>query len=376
MMEKKPIKNVLICGNYGIGNLGDEAILDGLIRLVSSTWPAAKITVMSSIPAATKKAHKVNAVSLFPSGIRSVFKFWFSLNSVKTMSALRKSDLVLLGGGGLFNDEKWQAIFVWFIQFCWFWAYRKRLVCVAQSVGPLRKWWSRNLVRLVFNYSKLITVRDNSSAKLLQGLSIKDVHVLADPAFAIGYESPLSRNKQNQVVISIRPWQSHNSLALYKEMAQFIDNVFEKKNLRSIFLPFQTEIENDQKCFDKISELLVNKEALEYVQPDDYTHALEIISRSKAVVGMRLHSIIFATLTATPFLALSYSNKVTAYADMIDMGEFVLTSKSFKHSEAVKILNKCLGHCDDISKRLEKEKLKKTYAFFEHEKLLKSIVSP
>ena len=101
-------KQILVCGNYGAGNLGDEAILDGLLKLISSTWPQAKVTVQSAKPNSTHRVHKVDSVYFFPAGVKSCFKFWFSTRCLNTIRALSKTDLVILGGGGLFSDEKRQ----------------------------------------------------------------------------------------------------------------------------------------------------------------------------------------------------------------------------------------------------------------------------
>jgi polysaccharide pyruvyl transferase WcaK-like protein len=49
-----------------------------------------------------------------------------------------------------------------------------------------------------------------------------------------------------------------------------------------------------------------------------------LIEHSQAVVGMRLHSLIFSTIAQTPFLALSYSSKVRNFAREAGMEDYTL----------------------------------------------------
>lgn len=368
----RDIKNILICGNYGIDNLGDDAILGGLKKLILSVWPAAKITVMSSSPLKTSQNFKVKSVRLFPVGVRSFLKFWFTPSFFAAFKALKKADIVFLGGGGLFNDQEWKSILIWYVQFLWFRIFHKKLVCIAQSVGPLKHKRSRILVKSVFKYAKLVTVRDGQSLKLLHEIGIEKVHLLSDPAFAIGYESEKSVSRQDRVVLSVRPWKPANSNALYKEIAHAIDEIFMKHGLKFVFLPFQQRIENDELAFYEILSLLEHKEAIALEYPDDYIHALEIIGRSSLVLGMRLHSIIFSCLTITPFVALSYSQKVKSFADSIGMNNFVLDIDNIQANSIVHKIEQVLKSSERDRASLEKQKMQNTYRFFEHENLLKS----
>jgi polysaccharide pyruvyl transferase WcaK-like protein len=73
---------ILIVGGYGYRNLGDEAILAGLLNLLG---PGRQATVLSRDPAGTRAMHGVPAVG--PGGLARV---------------LSEHQSVLIGGGGLF----------------------------------------------------------------------------------------------------------------------------------------------------------------------------------------------------------------------------------------------------------------------------------
>ena len=83
-------RSILIAGYYGFGNAGDEAILAAMLGELRVLRPDLDLAVASGDPAATAARHGVRAVARD------------DLTAV--IAAIRASDLVILGGGGLFQD--------------------------------------------------------------------------------------------------------------------------------------------------------------------------------------------------------------------------------------------------------------------------------
>lgn len=362
-------KQILVCGNYGAGNLGDEAILDGLISLCSSVWPNSHLTVMSSKPSATAHEHKITTVNLFPAGFKSFFKFWFSSNCLRTLKAVGTADLIILGGGGLFSDEKWQAVLIWFVQTWWFWLLGKRIVCLAQSIGPLHSKWAKFITARVFSRALVVTVRDTQSANILAALKIKKVKVLADPAFALGYGNEKASNVQDQVVLSLRPWKTENE-NFYRQIADTVEWLWHEHKLKTVFIPFQKEIDDDRDCYRQVRRFLEHQDIMEMKEVADYKTALEIIGRSRLVIGMRLHAIIFSVLGTRPFVAIAYSSKVRNFVADLAMEKFLMEYGSIDSSGLQHLLSNLLKETKQITDHLNKEKMQNTYRFFEHEKEL------
>jgi polysaccharide pyruvyl transferase CsaB len=369
------MKNILICGNYGATNLGDEAILDGIINLVKNADPEAKITVMSSNPKETSALHNVESVHLLPCGIRSFFKLIFGNKTGKTFSAISKTDAVILGGGGLFTDEKMMAIVIWSLHNAFFMLYKKPVFCLGQSVGPLRTFFGKMMTRNVYKFSRLATVRDQSSQKLLRSLGLPLVTVLTDPAFSIHLGQPSLVKRENIVVFSIRPWIKGDSESLHKICAQFIDWIYEEYGLRSILLPFQELKDNDSTVLNKIFIQIKNKNAAEVLEyTSDYRKIIEIISRAKAVIGMRLHSLVFSALSQTPFIALSYSSKVTSFVNELDLGEYCLDYENLDPDELKERFKGLMRNYDEIQMNLNEKQLSMRILSREHEKFLKTFL--
>jgi len=366
-------KRILICGNYGASNWGDEAILAGLINLVKSAEKNAEIVAMTASPEITRKAHAIGAIWHFPAGFRSFFRYWFSPMGWQSFGKVASADLVLLGGGGLFNDEKPAAIWIWFVQFCWFWILRKKVFCIAQSVGPVKGKLARFLTKFVFKNAAAVTVRDEASKKLLEELGVKNVLALVDPAYAIGYETEHSINRQKRVVLTARNWLNDNSKS-NQILAELADWIGQKYGFKTAFIPFQTMHENDVERFNQIARLVKNRSNLELIEAEDYSQAIEMIGRSEMVIGMRLHSIIFAVLTRTPFVAISYSKKVKDFVETLDLAEYCLDYQKLELENLKHTVKKALENRKAIEHQLEKVKLLSTYKFFQHEEIIKKLL--
>ena len=84
---------IVISGWYGDKNLGDEAQLAGIIKMIKGVSPTAEIIIFSDNPQQTIKEHKVKAIQ------RTGTRYWF-----KRFNELYQSDLLILGGGTLLYD--------------------------------------------------------------------------------------------------------------------------------------------------------------------------------------------------------------------------------------------------------------------------------
>lgn len=136
----------LLIGNYGVGNLGDEALKDYFL----SAFPEVEWTVLSAHPTAGQ-LHRL------PAGLRSFFTTpWF-----KTLKAIRRSDAVVFGGGSLFTEtESTLACVLWFIHAFAAWVLRTPYCLAFQGVGPFKTGVGKALSRWAFRHASFVSVRD------------------------------------------------------------------------------------------------------------------------------------------------------------------------------------------------------------------------
>src|SRR2546426_4700601 len=83
-------RKVLIAGYYGFGNAGDEAILTAMLSSMRALRPGLEFIVVSGNPEETAQKYDVSSV------------LYTDLQGI--LETARRSDLVILGGGGLFQD--------------------------------------------------------------------------------------------------------------------------------------------------------------------------------------------------------------------------------------------------------------------------------
>ncbi len=323
----KQTPHFVICGNYGATNIGDEAILQSILQFCRHAFPHADITVISSNPARTAEQYDVKTVPMMPAGLRSYVKAFFSRSMRKTLHAYKRADAVIFGGGGLFTDERPHAIFIWLMQILPAFRYKKPVMSLGQSVGPLMNRWSRWVVGKIFRKMKIVTVRDEASQLLLRKLNVRNIHVLPDPVFGFhlrkSHESPAPRERKPYIVFSLRPW-IRNAEKIRGILAQFVDWIFETYHLRTYFVPFQSLHDDDEnECLQVLLKLEHRSVCEVLSHNEEMRDTLKLMEESTAVIGMRLHSIIFSAITHTPFLALSYSLKVAEVAKQLGMEDFL-----------------------------------------------------
>src|SRR5262245_45422496 len=128
---------IVILGGDADANLGDRAILQATIHELRQLHPDSRIAVVSS--AGSSFGAAVNAI---PRGVRG-----FSRLCV----ALARSDLVICGGGGLFqDDDSLVKMPYWCLRVLLARALSGRVVGYSLGVGPLESLTSRFAARCAF----------------------------------------------------------------------------------------------------------------------------------------------------------------------------------------------------------------------------------
>lgn len=291
--------NIVICGYFGIRNVGDEAILFGLRKMFLKLFPNASISVMGK-------------GNLFPFGLRSFFKsllkpaYW-----ARPYYLIKKCDYFVMSGG-LFTDE--EGIFIstfWLLHGLAAHFLKKPVLLLGVNIGRLYIWnlW---LAKKLFRASKLIIVRDEASLQKLSQWGIM-AHKGSDFAAFTEYKKTAKEEKEPYVVLCARPFKKAPNF-LYTNLAQFCDILIEEYGLYIRLIPFHEGSNSDVKVLNTIFTHIENKSKVKidafYENP---THLMEILSNASLVIGMRLHAGILATLAGTPFIGISYMEKVSNF---------------------------------------------------------------
>jgi polysaccharide pyruvyl transferase CsaB len=308
---------VAISGSYGGMNLGDEAILEVILRELRANLDI-DVVVFSYNAKDTERRHKVRAVP-----IREMHKD-------QVLDELRKLDLFILGGGGILYDESLER---YLRDVNWAKELNIPVMVYAISVGPFKNPESKQLVIEVLNKVDKITVREGEAKRILNDLGVnQDIEITADPALllkpqtftkemlkkeGINPDSPL-------VGFSVRepgPAAPDLNIEQYHAiLANTADFMVERFDAQILFVPMEGgENKDPQHSHAVISKMANTKRA--NVLKGEYTsgEVLGLMKHMAFAVGMRLHFLIFAGIQRVPFIPLPYATKVSGFLADLEM---------------------------------------------------------
>lgn len=306
------MSNIVISGYYGYSNAGDEAMLSAMIDVLTEFDPQAHITVISGNPDDTKKRH----------GVDSLHRF----QMVKISRALHKCDLLISGGGSLFQDvTSWRSLYYYLSIVAMAKAFARPVMLYAQGIGPLRGVNARRAMRIIGNRVDMITVRDEGSRRELKRLGITKppIEVTADPVLAI---HPVSHNlgktilakngvrkKKPIIAFAVREWNSKNDYK--KVLAEVTDRICEELDAQVLFVPMQYP--GDVEAAKRIRNKSRHKQGIFLEDEYTTTELLSLVGNVDLLIGIRLHALIFAGVMQVPMIGISYDPKIDRFMESV-----------------------------------------------------------
>ena len=326
---------VFVYGYYGNRNTGDEIILETILASLRARLRNASFTVMSDDPKQTTTEHQVRAIG------RS------ELHQIA--EAIEEADLVVAGGGGLFHDTLGFEPDRMFTRGSGFTVYvapalygllaQKRVMLWGVGIGPFKSELAREYTKAVCLAADVVTVRDQLSRSLLKsaGVPSSRIIVTADCAFgakpckksakALRGLFPERSSSGPTVGVAVREWSVDvRSQYWERQLAEALDKFVQSESGRVVFVPFQTletEKEHDLAVARRIASQLSSQTDATVLQERLAPQEVKaLIAECDLLVGMRLHSIIFAAQAGVPVVALSYDPKVSALMTRLALRHF------------------------------------------------------
>ncbi|MBQ9522168.1 MAG: polysaccharide pyruvyl transferase CsaB [Oscillospiraceae bacterium] len=316
---KKVRNGILICGAYGLGNAGDEAILSAILREVRTAAPDADITVLSRDPAETAARNGVKAL------------YFFDLPGMHRV--LSQTRLYINGGGSLIQDATSRRS-LWYYLYTLHAAKRHgcRVLMYGCGIGPVTYRGDRALTRRVLNRcADMITLRESDSLRELEALRVRKPEIIlsADPALTL---TPAPEAEVDAVLeragipphgkylcLALRNWKGYAKKAsVFGAAARY---AWEKYGLTPVF----TAIEKRQDPSAHRPAAATLDGIPHYFLDDagDTGTIIGALSRMEVIVSMRLHALIFAAGQGIPLVGAVYDPKVSAFLRY--MGEDLFT---------------------------------------------------
>ncbi len=339
--------DVVLSGYYGFNNSGDDALLYAIVEGLRRFLPDVRILVLSARPKDTMQTYQIDA------------KYRFDV--VRVCRALKQSKLLLNGGGSLIQDAtSVQSLYYYLLVMHAAKRYGCMLYIYANGIGPIR---AKNMeaARKVIDKADMVTLRDSASMVDLQKIGISSktpVRVTADPTMIL-------RGKSRRVVqeifrqegipaegsyigISVRNWNK-NDRQFAEKIALVLERICTKYQVIPVFIPMKYP--SDIKISERVCELMqVNG----YVLQQQYSvfEMIGIVEQMDMILGMRLHTLIYAAGTGVPVIGLTYDPKVTGFLEDIGQPRFIDVS-DIDMEQLYGQMEEVLTHKEEICSQLK-----------------------
>jgi polysaccharide pyruvyl transferase CsaB len=289
----------VLCGYYGKGNGGDEALLATLLQMLPNQ---VEPLVLSGNPAETQARYGVEACDRM-----SAFAVW---------DALRRSDALIWGGGSLMQDAT-SALSPLYYAGLMGLAQQMGLKTIAwaQGIGPLKRSFTKTLARQVFSRCTAVSVRDRASASLLADWGIPFT-LAPDPVWALESQPvlDLADFPAPRVAIALR---SHPFLTPERLdcLTQALVDFQTATQVSILLIPFQPV--QDLAIAQRIqSQLKGDHQIVTLAHPQQLKGVFQGVEMA---IAMRLHGLIMAAAANCRCSALSYDPKVSQLMQELDM---------------------------------------------------------
>ncbi|BAO76187.1 polysaccharide pyruvyl transferase family protein [Winogradskyella sp. PG-2] len=315
---------IAILGWYYQNNAGDDRILECLKRKVLS--------------------HGITEVE--------VFVAWDDLSN--KLSVINSCDFLLVGGGGLILRNT-NRIAEQLKKITIPWAF---IGVSIDSVGDD----NIKFITYIAKNAKFILVRDKFSFTTFKTYRSKDLFLSPDLTFLYPYKPNNTTESYKATALSLRPWKPNlfkqytKNYHRFNKLAHkfpFIIDVLGLWNIKRFSKRVKTYVKNSINFLPLHIHTVNGDDALikhHFNIHKDVSFDINKLKESNYLIGMRLHSLIFATQLGVPFIAVSYASKINHYLEDIGLAEYIVDVNNYKSLfKKIKLLEQ---RRDDLSKHL------------------------
>ncbi|MFH0770703.1 MAG: polysaccharide pyruvyl transferase family protein [Candidatus Peregrinibacteria bacterium] len=276
------MRRVLLIGNYGVGNLGDEA----LCRFFQRRYPHICFDVVSACPGEGEYPR-------FPFGLRSLLRPWW-----RTLRALFRCDGVVFGGGSLFTDiESASACRLWWWHALFARLFKKPIILAFQGIGPFRSAASERLARSVVRASVALSVRDFASFTRVETWRLNKKVVLSfDPLYAL--MRSVSVRSAPRKIIALIPRRNSGQAFIDACMTAVREADWEGV----VILSLQPSNRGERKVCERLKTALGRATVVPVSALDQL---VQLVSEAGCVVSERYHGALAALALGKPLVLVS-----------------------------------------------------------------------
>ena len=303
---------VLVCGAYGRGNAGDDAILEAIVAELRALDRDLPVWVLSRNPESTRKTYRVNSI--------------YTFNFPRFLWRMTKTRLYINGGGSLMQDvTSHRSLFFYLFTISAGKMLGNQVLMYGCGIGPIHSAPNRRrAARVLQKRVDAITLRDTHSREELREMGVDRPRIIlsADPtvilpaAPAAVVDGVLEREgldpQGRYIGFTLRPWPGFKEKAeIFAAAAEY---AYRKHGLTPVFLPIESRL--DLGAIRQVTEHIKTPyHVIEHTGGS--AHTIGLFARMKVVVSMRLHALVFAASQGVPLVGVVYDQKISSFLDYI-----------------------------------------------------------
>ncbi len=257
----------------------------------------------------------------------------------RTIRSLSEADAIIYAPGGAVICDRfwWVKQLEYLLPSVCAHMYHKPMAIAAPSMGPFdnNKSWQNRILKKYIDKMSVLCVREEISCQYLEKLKCHTKAVTTiDTAFLDDPDKEYQEKIFSKDVALKAFFEKHQAkkivgmtLTDLSWNVKYINQDDTRENAKEVMQDFIAQLKEDGYAIILIPQLFGNQndrdlllayeDETTFVLSDIYDTYFQqyLISRLYAVVGMRYHSNIFAAKVATPFLAISYEEKMMGFME-------------------------------------------------------------
>jgi len=242
---------------------------------------------------------------------------------VATCKSIKNADLLIFGGGGIIQDaSSFGNLLFHLSRLVLARIFGTPFVGCGIGIGPIGSKIGRRLTSIVLNQAEGLYVRDEVSANFLRDIKVVRPPIVVTSDLANGLSFPdkveekhayqqvmeLKQRSRYLVGLSLRPKAGkHKHLHrlppdfadTIRKIAGVCDELIEKKDAKVVFVSMEPR--EDKAIAEHFLSFVKNRDEILVLSGDTEPKVvMAIVGLLDIMIGMRLHSLIFAARTSVP----------------------------------------------------------------------------
>ncbi len=371
-------------------NIGDQAMLFVLLKLLKKSIPYTDLTIHSTDPYLYRKRkmgtikHTLYSWSVLNTSqfhirivrviqllsVLTALRLGIKINIIpiqrqleKLLEDYKKADLLIFAPGGYLRSQRGitQTLNLLMILSMFFLAkiLHKKTIIAPISFGPFAYKWQEKLSAKLINGFSLVAAREKISYKIMSSYRIKNLIYSSDMALLInGKKKDINHKKKFILGFTFRNWfDDTNQVILERKFIDAIKKFSAKSDIivkPLIQVNAPTYGDYDSQITKNIYSKLLNKgvHMLPYEGSENVFSMMKQYAKLDALLGMRMHSNILAAVSGVPFVALAYEHKTSGITRQLGMSRYCLSVKDLESEKIFKLLIEVKKKNDSLRKHL------------------------